>query len=70
MKITGDMKIAEVMALNPELEPTFLEFGMHCLYCPVASQETLEEAAVVHGISVDELLEKLNAFNDAHPYNA
>ena len=70
MKITADMKIAEVMALNPDLEPTFLEFGMHCLYCPVASQETLEEAAAVHGINADELIAKLNEFNDAHPYQA
>jgi hybrid cluster-associated redox disulfide protein len=43
---------------------------MHCLSCPVASAETLAEAAEVHGIDVDEMLLKLNEFNDAHPYEA
>ncbi len=68
MKITSDMTIAQVMRLNPEIAPVFFEFGMHCLSCPVASAESLEEAAEVHGIDVDEMLVKLNEFNDAHPY--
>ena len=70
MKITLDMTIAEVMALNPAIAPVFFEFGMHCLSCPVASAETLAEAAEVHGLNAEELVEKLNAFNDANPYNA
>ena len=49
-KITLDMTIAEVMALNPEIAPVFFEYGMHCLSCPVASAETIAEAAEVHGI--------------------
>ncbi|MFR5683768.1 MAG: DUF1858 domain-containing protein, partial [Clostridia bacterium] len=38
-----------------------LEAGMHCLGCPASQEETLEEACDVHGIDVEELLEKLNA---------
>ena len=69
-KITLDMTIAEVMALNPEIAPVFFEYGMHCLSCPVASAETIEEAAEVHGIDAEELLTKLNEFNNEHPFNA
>ena len=69
-KITLDMTIAEVMALNPEIAPVFFEYGMHCLSCPVASAETIAEAAEVHGIDADELLTKLNEFNNELPYNA
>lgn len=35
--------------------------GMHCLHCLLAHGETLEQAALVHGIDVDELLKKLNS---------
>ena len=45
----------------PEKADILLEAGMHCLGCPSAQAETLEEACMVHGIDVEELLEKLNA---------
>ena len=38
---------------------------MHCLSCPAALVETLEEACEVHGIDVDELVEILNQENSA-----
>ena len=40
-----------------------LSVGMHCLGCPASQAETLEEACMVHGIDVEEVLEKLNAEN-------
>ena len=33
------------------------------LGCPASQAETLEEACMVHGIDVEEVLEKLNAEN-------
>ena len=42
-----------------------MEIGMHCLGCPSAQGETLEEAAMVHGIDSDLLVEKINAYLDA-----
>ena len=33
---------------------------MGCLGCPSAQMETLEQAAYIHGIDLDELLQKLN----------
>ncbi len=47
---------------NPDkLAEVLMESGMHCLHCTLAHGETLEQAAAVHGIDADELVEKLNA---------
>ena len=45
----------------PEKAEILLSIGMHCLGCPASQAETIEEACDVHGVNVDELLEKLNA---------
>ena len=42
-----------------------MEIGMHCLGCPSAQAETLAEAAMVHGLDADLLVEKINAFLNA-----
>ena len=62
--ITSDMTIASVMRLDPEVAPVFMSFGMHCLYCPHASAESIADASVVHGVNPDELVKALNAFFD------
>lgn len=59
-KITKDMTIAEVLSKNEKLKDVLMGFGMHCFSCPCALAETLEEAAEVHEIDVDLLLERLN----------
>ncbi|MEG1742711.1 MAG: DUF1858 domain-containing protein [Clostridia bacterium] len=60
-KITKDMLIGDVLEKNPKAGEFFIEIGMHCLGCPSARSETIEEACQVHGADVDELLKKLNA---------
>ena len=64
-KVTKDMTIGEVLAMNPEVAPILMEIGMHCLGCPSAQMESLEEAAMVHGIDADLLVEKINAAKKA-----
>lgn len=54
--ITREMTIGEILRANPDVAPVLLEAGMHCLGCPSAQAETLEEAAMVHGIDIDELM--------------
>lgn len=54
-------KIGEILEIAPEKADVLLEAGMHCLSCPAAQEETLEEACEVHGIDVDDILKKLNA---------
>ena len=63
--ITANMSIADVMKLAPEVAPGFMSYGMHCLYCPHASAESLAEASLVHGIDVNDLVKALNAYFDA-----
>lgn len=60
--ITKDMTIGEMLRTKPDAAPALLEIGMHCLGCPSAQAETLEEAAMVHGIDVNDLLAKINAY--------
>jgi len=61
MKITKDTLISEILKINPNAIPILMSFGMGCLGCPSSQMETLEEAAMVHGLDVNVLLEKLNA---------
>lgn len=58
--ITKDMIIGDILDLDSSTAPFFLEMGMHCLGCPSARGETLEQACAVHGIDADEMVEKIN----------
>jgi hybrid cluster-associated redox disulfide protein len=60
MKITKDMTIGELIRLNPKAVPVLMSFGMGCVGCPSAQMETLEEAAQVHGMDINKMLEALN----------
>ena len=61
MKFEKTTKIGEIIENAPEKAEILLSAGMHCLGCPAAQGETLEEACAVHGIDVEELVNKLNA---------
>ncbi len=57
--ITKEMTIGEILMKNPDVAPILMEAGMHCLGCPSAQGESLEEAALVHGMDIDELMKKI-----------
>jgi len=59
--ITKDMTIGEVVRTNPDNAEILQSFGMGCVYCPSASGETVEQAAMVHGLNLDELMEALQS---------
>ena len=59
--ITKEMTIGEILRSNPEVAPVLLEAGMHCLGCPASQGESLEEAAMVHGIDIDDLMGAIEA---------
>ena len=59
--ITKDMTIGEILRKDPEVAPVLMEAGMHCLGCPSAQGESLEEAAMVHGMDIDALMEQIAA---------
>lgn len=61
MEITKDSIIGDILDTDSTTAPYFIEMGMHCLGCPSARGETLEQACMVHGVDVNELVAKLNA---------
>ena len=66
-KITKDMIIDDVLQLDESLGDVFLGFGMHCIFCHLGLEETVEEAAQVHEVDVDFLVKKLNeVYNQNH----
>ncbi len=60
MNITKDMTIGQILRENEKVAPVLMQSGMHCLGCPSAQAETLEEACSVHNINCDELLSQIN----------
>ena len=61
-KVTKDTIIMDVLRMDEGTAPFFLEIGMHCLGCPSASGESIEQACLVHGTDPDELVKKINDF--------
>lgn len=59
-KITKDTIIADVIKINPNAGEILMSYGMHCLGCMIAHGETVGQAAEVHGIDLDAMLEELN----------
>ena len=59
-KITKDTIVGDILDLAPEAAPLFLEIGMHCLGCPAARGETIEQACMVHSTDCEALLSKIN----------
>ena len=62
--VTKDMTIREVLQASPSTADVFMKYGMHCLGCPSATGESVAQAAMVHGIDVEKLMEDLNKVFD------
>ena len=60
-KITKDTLIGDILRMDTDTAPYFMEIGMHCLGCPASRGESIEEACAVHGVDCDALIQKLNA---------
>lgn len=61
-KVTEDMIIRDVLMLDEGTMPIFIKHGMHCLFCPSASGESIKDACAVHGIDPKELVDDLNEY--------
>lgn len=62
MAVSKDMLIGQLLVEHREVAPILMHAGMHCLGCPSAQAESLEEACMVHGIDVNELVAEINGF--------
>ncbi|MCI7027059.1 MAG: DUF1858 domain-containing protein [Clostridiales bacterium] len=63
--INKQMSIGEVLRIDRNVAPIFMEFGMHCLGCPHATAESIELACAAHGTDADALVAKLNEYFEA-----
>lgn len=60
MKIKKDMTISQLLEIDQSLADVLMGFGMFCVLCHMGENETIEQAALSHGIDLEFLLEKLN----------
>ena len=59
-KITKETTLGEILKTYSNAQDVLKGFGMHCFSCPMSQMETLEQAAMVHGVDVDLMVDKLN----------
>lgn len=59
--ITKDMTVGEILRANPDIAPVLMNVGMHCIGCPSAQGESLEEAAMVHGLDINEIMDVIES---------
>lgn len=62
VQVTKDMLIGDMLRIDIGIAPILMAAGMHCVGCPSAQGESLEEAAMVHGMDCDDLLAKINEY--------
>lgn len=60
MEITKKSVIGDILDMYPDTAEYFFAIGMHCLGCPAARGESVEDACAVHGTDADELIKKIN----------
>lgn len=60
--ISKDMVIGQIIRIDEGLIPILMNAGMHCVGCPSAQAETLEEAAMVHGMDINSLVNDMNNY--------
>ncbi|WP_097025453.1 DUF1858 domain-containing protein [Clostridium peptidivorans] len=60
MKVNGETLIKDIVNMGPKAIEILIGLGMGCIGCPASQNESIEEAAVVHGVNVENLLQSLN----------
>ncbi|AOR23392.1 DUF1858 domain-containing protein [Clostridium taeniosporum] len=58
--INKDMTVGEIIRIKEDAAEILMGFGMGCIGCPSAQSESLEDAANVHGLNLEDLLKALN----------
>ena len=60
--VSKDMIISDLIQVDPNIVAILMRAGMHCIGCPASQGESLEEAALVHGLDADMLVAQINDF--------
>lgn len=61
-RISKDMLINDIIQVDEGIIAILTASGMHCVGCMAAAGESLEEAAMVHGLNPDDLEETINTY--------
>lgn len=61
-RVSKDMIIGDMLQIDPGIAAVLMASGMHCVGCPASQGESLEEAAVVHGLKVEDLVDTVNGY--------
>jgi len=64
-KVTKEMIILDVLKMDPDCAQIFFRNGLHCVGCPSASGESIEDASAVHGLDANKLIQELNEYFEA-----
>ena len=60
-QVTKDTLIGELLQMDVErVAPILMNIGMHCLGCPSSQMESIEQAAMVHGVDAQGLVDQIN----------
>lgn len=62
MQVTKETLIGEMLRMDMNIAHLLMGAGMHCVGCPSAQMESLEEACMVHGINCDTLVSIINEY--------
>ena len=62
MEITKEMLMGEILSTDKAdmIAGILMDAGMHCIGCPSAQMESLEDACAVHGLDCDAIVDKIN----------
>lgn len=61
-QVSKDMTIGEAISLDQGIVQILMANGMHCVGCPSSQVETLEEAALVHGMDIETLMSSIQEY--------
>ena len=61
-QVDKSMIIGDMLQIDPGIAAILMASGMHCIGCPASQGESLEEAAAVHGLAVDDLVNSVNEY--------
>ena len=62
--VTSDMTIGDVVSKYPDSAQVMISYGLHCIGCHVNIYETIEQGALGHGMSkqdVDNMIKEINS---------
>ena len=62
VEVNKDTSIGELLMIDESVTPILMAVGMHCVGCPASKMETIEEAAMVHGLEPQALVDEINDY--------